>query len=134
MKFAIDNKQYLIGKYNEGYSTIWIAESLNVYPMKVQSALKFLGVELRDKTQAQHSFLSKNKHPRIGTRHSDAQKMNISKGQTEAWAKLSDEEKEKISQTHRETWYNIPEEKRMEISKKGIKAIKETAKTGIKLS
>ncbi len=52
MRFAEDNKDFLVREYVENNrSTYWISEKLGTYPNKVRRALKFLGVDLKSKSE-----------------------------------------------------------------------------------
>ena len=69
MRFAEDNKDFLVREYVENNrSTYWISEKLGTYPNKVRRALKFLGVDLKSKSEAQSNALKsgRHKHPTKG--------------------------------------------------------------------
>ena len=82
MKFAIQHRDFLIDAYvSENKSTYQIAEELRTYPNKVRRALKFLGVNLKSKGEAQSVALKqgRHKHPTKGKQRTNADKIILAK-------------------------------------------------------
>ena len=81
MRFAEDNKDFLVREYVENNrSTYWISEKLGTYPNKVRRALKFLGVDLKSKSEAQSNALKsgRHKHPTKGRKRTEEERIKIS--------------------------------------------------------
>ena len=62
-RFSQKHKHFLIDQYvNKERSTYEIAQELNTYPNKVRRALKALGIELRNKSEAQTVAIASGRH------------------------------------------------------------------------
>jgi hypothetical protein len=113
MQFARQYKEQIISMYEEGYSSYEIAESLGTYSTKILRALKFLGVEKRDYSNAQKVALERGRSKKPierGEKLSDKHKLAVSEGRAKAWSEVSDEERERLSQIGKEQWAAMSEE------------------------
>lgn len=135
MKFAIEHKQELEKRYIEDKLTASeIARMYNTYTNKIVRALKFLKIEIRDKSECQKELLrtGKAKHPTKGKKLSDATKEKISKASHNSWINKTEDEMESFKQLKREAWNNRSAEEVEEFNKKSINAISNASRAGSK--
>lgn len=118
--------------YEEGKSIRDIADELSMSVSGVYRHLKKMGIPIRNKSEAQTLNLEKNGHPMTGTTRSDETKQKISKELSTIW-KNNEDLVNKARQKSKERWDNLSVEEKRNLSELGLRAIRETAKTGSKL-
>lgn len=134
MKFALKYSKELIDLYeNKKLSATAVAKELNTYPNMVIRSLRYLGVEIRDKSESQKLFLEKNEHPKKGVKISDDAKKKIGQKHLERWKDMDEETRKKISEDKRKEWYNKSDEELDEMRKRAHKAIRKASEEGSKL-
>lgn len=134
MKFALQHSKELKRMYiDEQLSAKQIAEELGTYPNMILRALRYLDVDIRGRSDAQKIYLSKNDHPKKGTKISAEAKTKIGKGHLERWKNMDDETRQKISEQKKQQWYNMSDEERAEMQSKAHKAIRQAAENGSRL-
>jgi very-short-patch-repair endonuclease len=109
MPRPFDSYEYLITEYVEkGRSTKNIAEEHNTYPMTIRRCLKRHGIDVRNKSQAQKTFVSINGSPIKGRKRTEEEKEQISIGLQEYWGGMTDvdrkKQKEKLAQAAINQW------------------------------
>jgi len=135
MQFARQYKEQIISMYEEGYSSYEIAESLGTYSTKILRALKFLGVEKRDYSNAQKVALERGRSKKPiekGEKLSDKHKLAVSEGRAKAWSEVSDEERERLSQIGKEQWAAMSDEDKHNLRTMAAQAVREAATEGSK--
>lgn len=136
MRFAVENKTELIVKYvDQKLSVNQIATEYNTYPNKVLRALKYLNIDVRDRSEATKIAIAngRKKHPTKGRKRTSAEKIKISESRAKAWDNLSEDEKLDISNRAREKWEKLPDAKKEEIRRLSTEAIQKTSKEGSSL-
>lgn len=120
---------------NENKSTYEIAKNLNTYPNKIRRALKKLGYELKDKSEAQKTALANGRsaHPTRGKTRSNDEKIKISSSLVDYWKDMNEKERVRRSKIAKENWKKMSEEQRENMRAKGIAAIQAAATHGSKL-
>lgn len=117
---------YLYNKKNMSWSMV--AKECNTYANKVRRDAKKLGVESRDKSQAQSLALNENRHshPTKGKGHSEESKIRISEKVAEQWDGMTEKERDKIKREAKVRWNKkSPEE---------IRDFREAASKGVRLA
>lgn len=135
MKFAEDNKDFLIREYTKNNnSTYWISERLNTYPNKIRRALRFLGVSLKSKSEAQSVAIESGRHchPTKGRKRTEEERVKISDAMSVHWSTLSDEEKERRSDMARKQWEGMSENEKEEFRSLAAEAVRRAGKEGSK--
>lgn len=133
MEFARKYKERLVEAYiHEGKSTYQIAEELNTYATKVQKALKYLGVPLRDYKAAQKTALQTGRaeHPTQGKKLSEKHKRSVGRARSTAWSKMTDAERERVSNISKAQWQAMPDHEKAELRRLAAQAVRETSKEG----
>jgi very-short-patch-repair endonuclease len=125
----------LIKLYNEGNSPYEISRILNTYPNKVRRRLKKLGVELRDKSEAQKIALEKGISviPTLGRKRTDVEKLKISKGLSKNWEDITSEKYEERCNKARERWNNLSDIDKEKMRQRALVEIQRASKEGSKL-
>ena len=135
MKFAIEHKQELEKRYlNDRLTASEIAKLYSTYTNKIIRALKFLKIEIRDKSECQKELLRSGRavHPTKGKKLTEATKAKISNSIHSSWENKTDEELESFKQLKRDAWSNRSADEVEEFNKKSIKAIAESSRCGSK--
>ena len=135
MKFAIEHKQELEKRYlEEKLTASEIARLYNTYTNKIVRALKFLQIEIRDRSECQKELLrtGKAKHPTLGKKLSDKTKAKISEASHNSWINKSEDEMEAFRQLKRDAWNNRSADEVEEFNKRSINAISEASRAGSK--
>lgn len=134
MEFARINRDAIVNMYSDGKSTYEIAKALNTYSTKISRALKFLGIERRDYSEAQAIALKtgRSKHPTQGKTLDNEHKSKIGKSVTEKWRNMTDEEKEQISNINKARWDAMTDEERDSLRNAAIEAVRSASRNGSK--
>ena len=130
------NSANIITMYTQDEMSVGaIAKTYDTYPTSINRFLKKNGVVLRTKKEAQLLALKKgrSKHPTAGKKRTDAEKLKISAGVSEAWSNISDEERQKRVEKSQELWYNMSDEEKANLQKKASVAIREAGQKGSKM-
>jgi len=136
MRFAEKHREYLLNAYSvDNLSTKQIAEELDTYPNQIRRSLKFLGVTIRTKSEAQKLALASGRHthPTKGKTRSDETKAKISDGMSEHWDTMPPDERERRSELAKEQWDNMDDYKKQELLKAAGDALREASKNGSKM-
>lgn len=120
---------------NQKLSPYEIATKLNTYPNKVRRLLKKLGVQIRDKSEAQSLALTtgRHQHPTKGTTRSNDTKVKISEKVSTYWQNLPDDLKEKRAEQSRDMWNNMTDREKELLRKSAAEAIRAASKDGSKI-
>ncbi len=135
MRFARENKEQILRMHEEGCSSYEIAENLGTYSTKILRALKFLGAEKRDYSEAQKLALKRGRSkPPIekGSKLTEDHKFKVSEGRARAWSETSDEERERLSQISKDNWLAMSEEEKQNLRSLAAQAVREAATEGSK--
>lgn len=129
-RLAFYNKHYV--KKNESWKEI--ADQLETYSNKVRRDALKLGVESRDKSQAQKAAISagRSEHPTQGKKRTEETKMKISESQGKVWDNLTEEDRLYRSQIGREAWNNKTDDEKDEFFKRSVDAIQRASREGSK--
>lgn len=126
---------YYIKRYiNEKASWKEIADDLATYANKVRRDALFLGLESRDKSEAQKVSISegRHEHPTRGKAQSDSTKRKISESQGKVWDELSPKDREYRSKIGIEAWKEKTGCQKTDFFKKSGQAIQKAARNGSK--
>ena len=135
MRFARENKQQILKMYEEGCSSYEIADQFGTYSTKILRALKFLGAEKRNYSDAQKIALKRgrSKAPiEKGSKLTEEHKFRVSEGRAKAWSETSDEERERLSQISKDNWLAMSEEEKQNLRTLAAQAVREAATEGSK--
>jgi len=135
MEFASTNKVRLKTSYlDEKKSIAQIAKELNTNTSKIRRSLIFLGVEMRDYSQAQKAALDGGTaiHPTKGKKLTKETIDKISVGRSKAWTDLTEKDKNKIRQMKKEQWEAMTPSAKEELRHMAHVAIRESASIGSK--
>ena len=135
MRFARENKEQILRMHEEGCSSYEIAENLGTYSTKILRALKFLGAEKSDYSEAQKLALKRGRsNPPIekGSKLTEDHKFKVSEGRAKAWSETSDEERERLSQISKDNWLAMSEEDKQNLRSLAAQAVREAATEGSK--
>ena len=136
MRFAEDNKDFLVREYVENNrSTYWISEELGTYPNKVRRALKFLGVDLKSKSEAQSNALKsgRHKHPTKGRKRTEEERIKISEGMANHWENMSEEERDRRIALAKKQWEEMTENEKSELRSMAAEAVRRASQEGSKI-
>ena len=136
MRFAEDNKDFLVREYVENdRSTYWISEKLGTYPNKVRRALKFLGVDLKSKSEAQSNALKsgRHKHPTKGRKRTEEERIKISEGMANHWENMSEDERERRIALAKKQWEEMTENEKSELRSMAAEAVRRASQEGSKI-
>ena len=136
MRFAEDNKDFLVREYVENdRSTYWISEKLGTYPNKVRRALKFLGVDLKSKSEAQSNALKsgRHKHPTKGRKRTEEERIKISEGMANHWENMPEEERERRIELAKRQWDEMTENEKFELRSMAAEAVRRASQEGSKI-
>lgn len=134
--FSEEGKIYLLSAYvTERKSTGEIAKEKNTYPNMVNRALKFHGIEIRTRSDAQKIALERGvkPHPTKGKEMTQEIKNRIAASVQKKWENMTDEERERRGEQTSEQWKNRTDSEIESIRKKANTKIRESAKHGSKL-
>jgi very-short-patch-repair endonuclease len=122
---------YIIG----GMSWAEIAKHLNTYANKLRRDAIKLGINSRNKSEAQSKAieLGRHPHPTKGKKRPEDVKVKISDGMADVWNNLTDEERKNRSELAREQWNQMSDEEKKEFQHSAAVAIRKAAKEGSKL-
>ena len=135
-RFSQKHKEFLVEQYvNKKKSTYEIAQELNTYPNKVRRALKALGIDLRDKSQAQSVAIAsgRHEHPTKGKIRTEAEKIAISDGMHSFWQNMEDEERDRRSELSKQQWASMSDEDKANLMKMAAEAVRKASKEGSKI-
>ena len=135
-KFSQKHKEFLIEQYvNKKRSTYEIAQDLKTYPNKVRRALKSLGIDLRDKSQAQSVAIAsgRHEHPTKGKVRTEAEKVAISDGMHSYWKNMEDEERDRRSELSKKQWASMSDEDKANLRRMAAEAVRRASKEGSKI-
>lgn len=126
---------FKVEHHKEGKSILELANAYGTYPNKLRRDAKSLGVEIRNKSEAQKKALELGKasHPTEGKERSAETKVKISDGRSEAWENISPEERARISAQSKKQYDDMDNDKRQLLHKKASEAVRRAAKEGSKL-
>lgn len=112
-----------------------IAEQLGTYTNKVVRAAKKLGIQPRDKSQAQKLALESGRHdhPTRGKERSSDVKEKISDSVYNFWEDMGDEERQQRCDTAKKNWQNMSDEQKETFYRLSGEAIRKASKEGSKL-
>ena len=136
MRLAEDNKDFLVREYVENNrSTYWISEKLGTYPNKVRRALKFLGVDLKSKSEAQSNALKsgRHKHPTKGRKRTEEERIKISEGMANHWENMSEEERDRRIALAKKQWEEMTENEKSELRSMAAEAVRRASQEGSKI-
>ena len=136
MRFAEDNKDFLVREYVENNrGTYWISEKLGTYPNKVRRALKFLGVDLKSKSEAQSNALKsgRHKHPTKGRKRTEEERIKISEGMANHWENMSEEERDRRIALAKKQWEEMTENEKSELRSMAAEAVRRASQEGSKI-
>ena len=136
MRFTEDNKDFLVREYVENNrSTYWISEKLGTYPNKVRRALKFLGVDLKSKSEAQSNALKsgRHKHPTKGRKRTEEERIKISEGMANHWENMSEEERDRRIALAKKQWEEMTENEKSELRSMAAEAVRRASQEGSKI-
>ena len=129
-------KEFIIDQYtNHKKSTYEIAQELKTYPNKIRRALNTLGVELRDKSNAQTVAIQsgRHEHPTKGKKRTEAEKVAISNGMATYWDEMEESERERRSKISKKQWQEMSEEEKANLRKLAAEAVRKASKEGSKI-
>ena len=136
MRFAEDNKDFLVREYVENNrSTYWISEKLGTYPNKVRRALKFLGVDLKSKSEAQSNALKSGRHKNQtkGRKRTEEERIKISEGMANHWENMSEEERDRRIALAKKQWEEMTENEKSELRSMAAEAVRRASQEGSKI-
>lgn len=134
--FTGAGRQYLEGEYSQkGRSTYEIAQDKGTYANFVRRALKFHGIKLRSKSEAQKTALKtgRHEHPTKGRERTPQEKNKIGNGMADVWKNMDPDEKKERSEKAKKQWEDTPEKEKRKMFKAAGKAIRKAADEGSKL-
>lgn len=128
------DEKYIIAQYKDNKSTYVIAQELNTYPKKIERILKKNGLDLRSRGEAQSLAIQSGraKHPTMGKKRSDQDKINISSGMEKRWKKISKNEREVFAANAKKRWDKIPLIKKQEMQEMAGRALRQASIDGSK--
>lgn len=118
--------------YEKGYSTLEIAENLNISQSKALRTLKKMGVKLRSRSEAAKISLERgvSVSPTKGKKHTQEARERMSKAREEAWVRGGEKAREEMSEMARERWKNKPIEEIAQMRSNAGRALQEAARKG----
>ena len=135
-RFSQKHKEFLIEQYvNKKRSTYEIAQDLKTYPNKVRRAWKSLGIDRRDKSQAQSVAIAsgRHEHPTRGKKRTEAEKVAISNGMASYWEEMEEDERKRRSELSKKQWAEMSEEDKANLRKLAAEAVRKASKEGSKI-
>lgn len=127
-------KDYLEEQYyNQNKSYADIAKELGTYPNKIARLAKKLGIQSRNRSEAQVQVVKRSGPPFAGHSHSVESKIRISETQSENWEGMSLEERERMSEVGKKNWAKLSLEQKELFRQKAFKAVKQASIEGSKL-
>ena len=134
MKFAEQNKGFIIKAYKEGKSSYEIAEALGTYSNKILRSLDYLKVPRRDYTAAQKSALKtgRSSHPTAGKSPTQEHRKKISEGMAKVWAEMPSDERDRRTEMSREQWDAMSDSDKASMRQLAAEAVRVASKEGSK--
>jgi very-short-patch-repair endonuclease len=135
MEFAQINKVRLTSYYlNDKKSIAQIAKDLNTNTSKIRRSLIFLGIEMRNYSEAQKVALDSGTatHPTKGKKLAKETIDKISVGRSKAWTDLPEIDKDKVRKMKKEQWEAMTPSAKEELRHMAHVAIRESAAIGSK--
>lgn len=125
---------FLLEAY-ENHSFKEIADACGTYTNKIVRDAKRLGIQPKDKSQAQKDALKRGSstHPTKGKKRRDDVKVKISESISNMWDDMDEEERERRAKISKENWESKTEQEKEEFIKVGVDAVRKSAKEGSKL-
>ncbi|MAF25510.1 hypothetical protein CL634_08065 [bacterium] len=135
-QFLQKYKEFIIDQYiNQSKSTYEIAQELKTYPNKIRRALNTLGVDLRDRSNAQTVAIQsgRHEHPTRGKKRTDAEKIAISDGMSVFWENMEEKERKRRSNLSKKQWEEMSEADKANLRKLAAEAVRKASKEGSKI-
>lgn len=135
-QFLQKHKEFIIDEYiNQNKSTYEIAQELSTYPNKIRRALNTLGVELRDRSDAQTVAIQsgRHEHPTRGKKRTEAEKIAISDGMANFWDNMEEKERKRRSNISKKQWEEMSESDKANLRKLAAEAVRKASKEGSKI-
>jgi very-short-patch-repair endonuclease len=112
-----------------------IAKKYNTYANRIRRDAVKLGIDIRDKSEAQKNALETGSHchPTKGKERSEKTKQQIGASVMNAWDNLSESELEARKEQSRQNWENLDDYTKENILKMANEAVRLASKTGSKL-
>lgn len=129
------NTNKIIKLYTEkDLSTYEIAKKLGTYPNKIRRVLVSNGIELRSRSSAQRVALKsgRSKHPTLGVKKTDAQKLFLSETMEKHWQNISDDGRKEFADNARKRWDKMSETDKTLLRKKAAEALRKSSVEGSK--
>lgn len=119
---------------DEGKSTLEIAKFYSTYPNKIRRILNKLGIQIRDKSEAQKNALlsGRTEHPTKGKGHTQKTKEKISKTSSDYWETVSPETRSQQCVNLKNYWENLTDDEKREIQHMSAQGRRKAAKEGSK--
>ncbi len=136
MKAKLDNFYWMKEQYQDkGRSLQDIADELGTNRQRIRRSLIRLGIERRDKAQAQQAALNSGRaaHPTEGKPRPEHVKMKIAEGVHKEWANADEKTLRERSERAKEQWSRKTPEERQRLLKMAQDAVRVSAKEGSKL-
>lgn len=130
-KIDLINKQYLINKK----SFADIALEYNTYANKIRRDALKLGIQIRDKSEAQANALKtgKHKHPTKGSVRDASTKSKIGLSVMKSWDNMDAQSLEARKQKSKQAWQAMDEDQKENIIASANQAVRKSSKSGSKL-
>jgi very-short-patch-repair endonuclease len=112
-----------------------IAEHFDTYANKIRRDAIKLGIEIRNKSDAQKNAIStgKHKHPTKGKKRSESVKQKIGHSVLKSWENLSDQDLESRKISAKTRWESKSEDDKQNMLHMANLAVRQSSKTGSKL-
>ncbi len=127
----------ILENYYHKYNMSWaeIAKLHDTYANKIIRLARKLGIESRDKSDAQKVALSEGRqeHPTEGKERSEKTRQKISEGQGKIWDSLSEMEQMERRQIGITSWNKKTPSQKTEFFKKSSEALQEASQNGSKM-
>ena len=134
--FSSDGYAFLLKEYVENArSTYDLSKQMNIYPNLINRALRYHGIAIRTKSEAQKLALQSGRHahPTKGKELTQKTKDKIGKKLSESWNRISEEERERRSENTTKQWEERTPEEKSDILSKANSKVRESSKNGSKL-
>lgn len=130
-KLKIIHKEYIEQKK----SFADIAGNYNTYANKIRRDAKKLGIQIRDKSEAQINALStgKHKHPTKGKKRETDVKNKIGLSVMKSWDGLDKDKLKERKQKSKKAWQSMNNDVKANIIASANKAVRQSSKVGSKL-
>lgn len=120
---------------NNKLSFASIAKQYNTYANKIRRDAVKLGIEIRDKSEAQKNALEtgSHSHPTKGKKRSEETKQQIGMSVMKSWDNLTEDQLDSRKEQSRKNWENLDDYTKENILKMANEAVRLASKTGSKL-